>query len=143
MHSSVLKQTEFDLSKINWLCGVILFHSNSVGALGHVSIVSYPYQIYFGFPGSNLNLDYGLCDHVITRFTSNNHLFIGKMIFLFPSHCLVPKTLWSLYPNIFLFFLLFFYFFEKAFEKDNIDSIRKINNFKNGGLKGQHVEKKF
>ena len=44
--------------------------SNSVDALGQVSIVSHSYQTYFGFPGSDLNLDCGLCDYVITRFAS-------------------------------------------------------------------------
>ena len=32
--------------------------------------MSHSYQTYFGFPGSDLNLDYGLRDHVITRFAS-------------------------------------------------------------------------
>jgi hypothetical protein len=45
-------------------------HFNSVGALGHVLIVSHSYQTSFGFPGSDLNLDCGLHDHVITRFAS-------------------------------------------------------------------------
>jgi hypothetical protein len=31
-HSSVLELTKSDLSKINWLRGVILLHPNSVGA---------------------------------------------------------------------------------------------------------------
>ncbi|KAL3566427.1 hypothetical protein D5086_031842 [Populus alba] len=35
-----------------------------------VSIVSHSYQTYFGFSGSDLNLDCGLRDHVITRFAS-------------------------------------------------------------------------
>jgi hypothetical protein len=70
LHSSVLEQIESDLSKINWLRGVIVLHSNSVSALGQVSIVSHSYQTYFGFPGSDLNLDCGLRDHVITRFVS-------------------------------------------------------------------------
>ena len=60
LHSSVLERTEFDLSKINWLRGVILLHPNSVGALGQVSIVSHSYHIYFGFPELDLNLDCGL-----------------------------------------------------------------------------------
>jgi hypothetical protein len=60
LHSSVLEQIEHDLSKINWLCGVILLHSNSIGALRQVFIVSHSYQTYFSFPGSDLNLDYGL-----------------------------------------------------------------------------------
>ena len=33
------------------------------------------YQTYFGFPGSDLNLDCGLRDHVITRFASVFHYF--------------------------------------------------------------------
>jgi len=32
--------------------------------------MSHPYQTYFSFLGSDLNLDYGLRDHVITRFAS-------------------------------------------------------------------------
>jgi hypothetical protein len=44
--------------------------SNIVGALGQVSIVSHSYQTSFSFPGSDLNLDCRLCDHVITRFPS-------------------------------------------------------------------------
>ena len=32
--------------------------------------MSHSYQTYFGFPGSDLNLDCGLHDHVITRFAS-------------------------------------------------------------------------
>jgi hypothetical protein len=39
--------------------------------LGQVSIVSHSYQTYFGFLGSDLNLDCGLRDHVITRFASD------------------------------------------------------------------------
>jgi hypothetical protein len=62
LHSSVLERTESDLSKINWLHDIILFYSNSGGALGQVSIVSHSYQTYFGFSGSDLNLDYGLRD---------------------------------------------------------------------------------
>jgi hypothetical protein len=70
LHSSVLERTESDLSKINWLCGIILLHSNSVDALEQVSIVSHSYQTYFGFSESDLNLDCGLCDHVIMKFAS-------------------------------------------------------------------------
>jgi hypothetical protein len=43
LHSSILEWIESDLSKINWLCGVILFHSNSIGTLGQVFIVSHFY----------------------------------------------------------------------------------------------------
>ena len=67
LHFLVLERTESDLSKINWRHST---QSNSVGALGLVSIVSHSYQTYFGFPGLDLNLDYGLRDHVITRFAS-------------------------------------------------------------------------
>jgi hypothetical protein len=70
LHSLVLERIKFDLSKINWLRGVILLHSNLIVVLGQVSIVSHSYQTYFGFPRSYLNLDCGLCDHMITRFTS-------------------------------------------------------------------------
>jgi hypothetical protein len=70
LYFSVLEGTKYELSKINWLRDIILFHSNSVGALGHVSIVSYSYQTYFGFLGLDLNLDCGLRNHMITRFTS-------------------------------------------------------------------------
>jgi hypothetical protein len=38
--------------------------------LGQVSTVAHYYQTFFGFPGSDLNLDCGLCDHVTTRFVS-------------------------------------------------------------------------
>jgi hypothetical protein len=70
LHSSALELTESDLSKINWLRDVILFHSNSVGALRQVFIVSHSYQTYFGFSGLDLNLDYGLRDNVIMKFAS-------------------------------------------------------------------------
>jgi hypothetical protein len=49
LHSSVLERTESDLSKINWLRGVILLNPIVFGALGQVSIVSHSYQTYFGF----------------------------------------------------------------------------------------------
>ena len=47
MHFSILERTEFDLSKINWLRGIILLHSNNIGALRKVSIVLHSYQIFF------------------------------------------------------------------------------------------------
>jgi hypothetical protein len=43
LHYLVLEQAESDLSKINWLRGVIQLHSNSVGALGQVFIVPHSY----------------------------------------------------------------------------------------------------
>jgi hypothetical protein len=67
LYTSVIERTEFDLSKINWLRDIILLHSNSVGALRQIFIVSHSYQAYFGFPGLYLNLDSR--DHVMTRFT--------------------------------------------------------------------------
>jgi hypothetical protein len=69
LHYSVLERIESDLSKINWLYGIILFHSNNVGVLGQVFIVSHSYQTLYGFLRSDLNLDCGLRYHVITRFT--------------------------------------------------------------------------
>ena len=33
--------------------------------------MSHSYQTYFGFSGSDINVDCGLRDHVITRFTSD------------------------------------------------------------------------
>jgi hypothetical protein len=47
LHSLVFERTEFDLSKIIWLCGIIQFHSNSVGVLEQVFIASHSYQIFF------------------------------------------------------------------------------------------------
>jgi hypothetical protein len=70
LHSSVLERIESNFLKINWLREVILLHSNSVGVLGEVSIVSHSYQTYFDFPESYLNLAYGLHDRVIMRFAS-------------------------------------------------------------------------
>jgi hypothetical protein len=34
IHNHILERIESDLSKIKWICGVILLHSNSVGVLG-------------------------------------------------------------------------------------------------------------
>ena len=70
LHSSVFEWTESDLSKINWLRGVILLNPIVLVPWGRFPLCYTPYQTYFGFPGSNLNLDCGLRDHVITRFAS-------------------------------------------------------------------------
>ena len=70
MHSLVLEQTESDLSKIKWLCGVILVIPIVLVPWEQVSIVSHSYQTYFGFPGSDFILRCGLRDHVITSFAS-------------------------------------------------------------------------
>jgi hypothetical protein len=45
----VFERTESDISKINWLYGVIRLHFNSVGVLGYVSIILHSYLISFGF----------------------------------------------------------------------------------------------
>jgi hypothetical protein len=42
LHSLILKKTEFDFSKINWLRGIIILHSNSVVALGKVPLCHNP-----------------------------------------------------------------------------------------------------
>jgi hypothetical protein len=113
LHSSVLERTEFDLSKINWLRDVILFNP-IVWCLGQVSIVSYSYHTYFGFLGSGLNLDCGLCDHVITRFASSYICvtLLSNLIYLvfqeLVSLCVgcVITRIW-LY-NLFLFILPFY-----------------------------------
>jgi hypothetical protein len=73
--------------------------------------------------------------------------------FIFFSNCSVPKQQQkSLVPQffplhfgpfvqIFLFLIcLIFLFFEKGLKKDNVNSMKKINNFKNCMLK---AEKKF
>jgi hypothetical protein len=54
-----------DLSKINWFRGIIRLHSNSVGALRQVFIVSHSYPTYFSVLGSDLNLDCGMHDHEV------------------------------------------------------------------------------
>jgi hypothetical protein len=70
LHFFIIEWSKSDLSKINWLRGVIWLHSNSVGALEQVFIVSRSYQTSFDFSGSDFNFDCGLCDHVITRYAS-------------------------------------------------------------------------
>jgi hypothetical protein len=70
LHSLVCEQTKTDLSKINWLYGIIQLHSNSGSALGQVFIVLYSYKTSFGFSRSDLNLNCGLCDHMIMWFAS-------------------------------------------------------------------------
>jgi len=81
--SSVLERTESHLSKINWLRGVILLHSNSVGALGQVFIVSHSNQNYFGFPGLDLNLDWGLCNHEVHINHPNIEIYLWNLLVKF------------------------------------------------------------
>ena len=68
--SSVLERTESDLYKINWLVASFYLISIVFGALRQVSIVSHSYQNFFGFLGSDFNLDNGLRDQLIMRFVS-------------------------------------------------------------------------
>jgi len=63
LHSSVLERTESDLSKINSLRGVIL--------LNPIVLVSWGRFPLCHTLLSDLNLDCGLRDHVITRFASS------------------------------------------------------------------------
>jgi hypothetical protein len=69
LHSSVLEQTEFDLTKINWLRGVILLILIVLVPWGRF-LLCHSYETNFGFPGSDLNLDRGWRDHVIMSFAS-------------------------------------------------------------------------
>ena len=81
--------------------------SNSVGALGEISIMSHPYQTYFSFLGSDLNLDYGLRDHVITRFASvgiRARLRNKVISFCYFCYFCVPLS-FSVFVSIFLFFM--------------------------------------
>ena len=70
LYSSVLERTKSDLSNISWLCGIILLIPIVLVPWGRFMLCLYSYQTYFCFPGSNISLDCGLCDHVITRFAS-------------------------------------------------------------------------
>jgi hypothetical protein len=65
LHSLVLERIESDLSKINWLRGVILLIPIELVPWGRFPLC-HSYQTYFSFPGLDLNLDCGLRDHVIT-----------------------------------------------------------------------------
>jgi 4-amino-4-deoxy-L-arabinose transferase-like glycosyltransferase len=57
----VLERTKSDLLKINWLRGIILL----IPIVLVPWAMSHSYHTYFGFPGSDLNLDCGLRDHEI------------------------------------------------------------------------------
>ena len=70
MHSSVLERTESDLSKINWLRGVILLLPIVLVPWGRFPLCHTPIRPISAFPGSDLILRCGLRDHVITRFAS-------------------------------------------------------------------------
>jgi hypothetical protein len=81
--------------------------SNSAGALGQVSIVSHSYQTYFGFLGSDLNLDCGLRDHVITSFASVGiRAILQNKVISFSYFCFFSVPLsFSIFASIFLFFV--------------------------------------
>jgi hypothetical protein len=103
-----LKKQNLAYQKINWLRSVILLHSNSVGVLGQVFIVSHSYQTFFGFPGLDLNIDCELHDHVITRFTSVGirARLRNEVIFVYYFHFFsVPLSFLMFGLFIFLFFV--------------------------------------
>jgi hypothetical protein len=69
--------------------------------------VSHSYQTYFGFPGSDLNLDCGLRDHVITMITSVGiRARLRNKVISFCYFCFfcVPLS-FSVFASIFLFFV--------------------------------------
>jgi len=63
--------------------------------------VSHSYQIYFGFPGSDLNLDCGLRDHEVHISARLRYKVISFCYFCFFS---VPLS-FSVFASIFLFFV--------------------------------------
>jgi hypothetical protein len=75
--------------------------------MGHVSIVSRSYQTYFGFSKSDLNLDCGLRDHVITRFVSVGiRARLQNKVISFCYFCFFSVPLsFSVFVSIFLFFM--------------------------------------
>jgi hypothetical protein len=69
--------------------------------------VSHSYQTYFGFSGSDLNLDCGLRDHVIMRFASvgiRARLRNKVISFCYFRFFSVPLS-FSVFASIFLFFV--------------------------------------
>jgi len=69
--------------------------------------VSHSYQTYFGFPGSDLNLDCGLRDHVIMRFASvgiRARLRNKVISFCYFRFFCVPLS-FLVFVSIFLFFV--------------------------------------
>jgi hypothetical protein len=66
--------------------------------------VSHSYQTYFGFLGSDLNLDCGLRDHVIMRFASELGSETRSYPFVIFSFFSVPLS-FSVFVFIFLFFV--------------------------------------
>jgi len=106
LYSSVLERTKSDLSKINWLHGVILLIP-IVLVLGagfhYVTLIS----DLFGFPGSDLKLDCGLRDHMIMRFASVGirARLENKVISLCYFHFFCVPLSFSVFAFIFLFFM--------------------------------------
>ena len=103
MHSSVLERTESDLSKINWLRGVILLLPIVLVPWGRFPLCHTPIRPISAFPGSDLILRCGLRDHVITRFASGGIIarLRNKVISLcyFRFFISVPKVFQCLCPS--------------------------------------------
>jgi len=107
LHSSVLERTESDLLKINWLRGVILLNPVVLVPWGRFPLCHTPIRPISAFPGSDLNLDCGLRDHVITRFASVGiRARLWNKIISFCYFCFfsVPLSI-SAFASIFLFFV--------------------------------------
>ena len=60
-----LNELNLTYQRLTGFVASFYFNPNIIGALRQVSIVSHSHQTYFGFPGSDLNLDYGLRDQEI------------------------------------------------------------------------------
>jgi len=107
LHSSVLERTESDLLKINWLRGVILLNPVVLVPWGRFPLCHTPIRPISAFSGSDLNLDCGLRDHVITRFASVGiRARLWNMVISFCYFCFfsVPLSI-SAFASIFLFFV--------------------------------------
>ena len=68
----VLERTESDLSKINWLRGVILLLPIVLVPWGRFPLCHTPIRPILAFPGSDFILRCGLRDQVIMRFASGD-----------------------------------------------------------------------
>ena len=107
LHSSVLERTESDLSKINLLRGVILLNPIVLVPWGRFPLCHTPIRPISAFPGSDLNLNCGLRDHVITRFASVGiRARLWNKVISFCYFCFFSGPLsFSVLASIFLFFV--------------------------------------
>jgi hypothetical protein len=107
LHFLVLERTESSLSKINLLRGVILLNPIVLVPCGRFPLCHTPIRLIFGFPGSDLNLDCELCDHVITRFASIGiRARLQNKVISFCYFCFFSVPLsFSVFASIFLFFM--------------------------------------